>query len=70
MRTVTLFEFSSGNIMWTGIVGGNVHFLCAAAVTDTSDWINQQIDEIPQGFDISSNILCDQISEKGTSIPR
>lgn len=36
----------------------------------TSDWINQQIDEISQGFDISSNILCDQISDKGTSILR
>lgn len=37
----------------------------------TSDWINQQIDEIPPyRFDISSSILCDQISEKGTLILR
>lgn len=33
----------------------------------TSGWINQQIDETPQGFDISSSILCDH-TEKGTSI--
>lgn len=31
----------------------------------TSDWISQQIDGIPQGFDISSSILCDHISEMG-----
>lgn len=34
----------------------------------TSDWINQKINEIPQGFDISSSILCDHISEKETRI--
>ncbi len=31
----------------------------------TSDWINQQINGIPQGFDISSSILCDHFSKKG-----
>lgn len=36
----------------------------------TSDWINQPINEIPQGFDISSSFTSDHISEKGTAILR
>lgn len=33
----------------------------------TSDWINQQINGVPQGFDISRSIRSDHISEQETS---
>lgn len=45
-------------LVFIGIVGGNVHYQLAVAVTD---WTNQQINGIPHRFDNSSCILGDQI---------
>lgn len=71
MHTVSLMSFfSSGECNARCNCGRKCPFSELLPFLISSDRRSRRIDGIPQGFDISSSILCDHFSEKGTSVLR